>query len=82
MYEFKIGGKVTISENEEYIIVDIVEYNKEKYYFASSMKKPITPVIFQKNENNNGETYIKIIEDSEIIKYVMNQIADNLEPLS
>ena len=29
MNKFKIGGKVTLSENEKYIIVDIVENNKE-----------------------------------------------------
>lgn len=73
MYEFKIGGKVTISENEKYIIVDIVEYNNEKYYFASSAKKPITPIIFQKVEEE-GKTYIKVIEDINIIKYVTSQV--------
>lgn len=74
MYDFKIGGKVTISENEKYIIVDIVEYNNEKYYFASSMEKPITPIIFQKVEDK-GKTYIKVIEDLKIIKYVTDKVA-------
>lgn len=75
MYEFKIGGKVTLSENEKYMIVDIIEYEGEKYYFASSVKKPIIPKLFQKIDED-GETYIKFIEDPKIIKYVTNKIVN------
>lgn len=76
MYEFKVGGKVTLSEKEIYIIVDIVEYNGEKYYFASSTKKPIIPKLFQKLDED-GKTYIKFVEDPKIIKYVANKVANS-----
>lgn len=73
MEEFKVGGKITLSENEKYIIVDIVEYKGKKFYFCSTANKPIIPVIFEK-ANINGKTFIKQVEDKEIIKYIANKI--------
>ncbi len=75
MNKFKIGGKVTLSENEKYIIVDIVEYNKEIYYFACTVSKPIKSKIFQKIDENN-KTYIEFVEDKKIIKEIAKIIID------
>ncbi len=75
MKEFKIGGKLKLTENEEYIIVDIIEYNNEIYYFASSVKKPITPKVFQRIDED-GKTYINFVEDKEIIKYIAKKVAN------
>lgn len=75
MNKFKIGGKVTLSENEKYIIVDIVEYNKEIYYFASTVSKPIKSKIFQRIDENN-KTYIEFVEDKKIIKEIAKIIID------
>ncbi len=74
MQEFKIGGKVKLTEGEAYIIVDIIEYEGKKYYFASSVQKPIIPKVFQRIEEN-GKTYINFIEDPTIIKYIANKVA-------
>lgn len=76
MKEFKIGGKVTISKNESYIIVDIIEYNNETYYFTSSINKPIVPKIFQRIEED-GKIFIDIIDDEEIINYVHDRIVNS-----
>lgn len=73
MNEFKIGGEITLGENEKYIIVDIVKIDDEIYYFASTRKKPIIPKIFQRIDEN-GKTYIDFIDDPEIIKKVTNKI--------
>ena len=75
MNKFKIGGKVTLSENEKYIIVDIVEYNKKIYYFASTVSKPIKSKIFQRIDENN-KTYIEFVEDKKIIKEIAKIIID------
>lgn len=76
MEKFKIGGKVTLGENESYVIVDIIEYEGEKYYFTSSCQKPIIPKVFQRIEEN-GKTFIKFVEDLKVIKYITNKIAND-----
>lgn len=73
MNEFKIGGKVTLGENEEYIIVDIIEYESEIYYFASTANKPIIPKVFQRIDEN-GKTYINFIDDPKIMKYIADKV--------
>ena len=34
--ELKIGGKITLSENRKYYILDIIELDEEKYLFCTS----------------------------------------------
>ncbi len=76
MKEFKIGGKVKISDDEIYRIVDIIERNGKTYYFSCTEKKPILPKIFERIEEN-GETFIKIIEDAEIIREISEKIIED-----
>ena len=73
MKEFKIGGKVVISENESYRIIDIVDLDENIYYFACTESKPIKPKVFERIEEN-GKTYINIVENPEIIKKVSEKI--------
>ncbi len=73
MKEFKIGGKVTISQDESYRIIDIVEIDGKKYYFSCTDKKPVVPKIFERIDEN-GETFINIVENPEIIKKVSEKI--------
>lgn len=73
MKEFKIGGKVTISENESYRIVDIIEKDGKTYYFSCTEKKPILPKIFERIEED-GKVYIEIVENPKIIKEISEKI--------
>ena len=73
MKEFKIGGTVTLSEDEKYIIVDIINLDAEDYYLASTNKKPKRPKVYQRIEEN-GKVFIDFIEDKEIIKKISNKI--------
>lgn len=73
MKEFKIGGKITISENESYRIVDIVELDGKKYYFSCTEKKPIVPKVFERIDED-GETFINKVENPEIIKEISEKI--------
>ena len=76
MKEFKVGGKVTISEDESYRIVDIVEQNGKIYYFSCTEKKPIMPKIFERIEEN-GEVFIVMVEDPIIIKEISEKIIED-----
>ncbi len=73
MKEFKIGGKVTIDENESYRIVDIVKMSENTYYFACTENKPITPKVFERIEKD-GKVYINIVENSEIIRNILEKV--------
>lgn len=73
MKEFKIGGKVVINQNESYRIIDIVTINNNIYYFACTEQKPIVPKVFERIEND-GKTYISIVENPEIIREVSEKI--------
>lgn len=75
MKEFKIGGKVTLGEDESYIIVDIIEYEDNTYYLVSSTKKPIIPKVFQRIEED-GKVYIEFVDDPKIIKYIANKVVN------
>lgn len=74
--EFKIGGKITLDDNESYLIVDIVELNEQKYYFCSTMKKPISPKIFE-IEEKDGKKFVRLIEDNEIVEKVAKKVIEN-----
>lgn len=76
MKDFKIGGKVTISENETYRIVDIVEKDGKTYYFACTEQKPIIPIVFERVEED-GKTFIAVEEDKEIIKEIAEIVLKN-----
>ena len=73
MKEFKIGGKITIDENESYRIVDIVTIKDKIYYFACTEQKPIVPKVFERIENGE-KVYIHIVENPEIIKEISEKI--------
>lgn len=73
MKEFKVGGKVTISKNESYRIIDIIEKDGKTYYFSCTDKKPIEPKIFERIEED-GKTYIEIVENPQIIKEISEKI--------
>lgn len=74
--ELKIGGKITLEDNESYLIVDIVKINEQKYYFCSTMKKPILPKVFELEEKE-GKKFVRLIEDHEIIEKVANKVIEN-----
>lgn len=76
MKEFKIGGKVTISENETYRIVDIIEKDGKTYYFACTDQKPISPIVFERVEEN-GKVFIAIEDDPKIIKEIAETILES-----
>lgn len=75
MEEYKVGGKITLGENETYIIVDIIEFEGTNYYFCCTSTKPIIPVVFERAEFD-GEVFVKKVEDLRIIKYVTQKIIE------
>lgn len=73
MKQFKIGGKVTLKDNTEYRIVDIVNYKEKEYFFCCTVEKPIKPKVFERKEIE-GKIFIKFVEDQELLKNVALRI--------
>ncbi len=73
MKEFKVGGRVTISEDESYRIIDIIKHNGKTYYFSCTEQRPIRPKIFERVEKN-GEVYIVMVEDQALIKEISEEV--------
>ena len=74
--EFKIGGKITLSENKKYYILDIIELDGEKYLFCTTAVGKIKPVVLKTGEID-GKTKVKIEENPVIIRDVSSKILEN-----
>lgn len=73
MKEFKIGGKITLEDNKEYRIVDIVNEEGIDFYFCCTVDKNIEPKVLVKKELD-GKVFIKEVTNPKIIKNVMLKI--------
>lgn len=73
--ELKIGGKITISDNEKYYILEIFELNESKYLFCTTAVGKIKPVVL-KVGNIDGETRVKIEKDPKIIGDISSKILE------
>ena len=78
MKDFKIGGKVTINKDESYIIIDIISINNKIYYLCSTNKKPVTPKVFEREEEGE-KVFIKFVEDKEILKQIAEKVLEKNE---
>lgn len=72
--EFKIGGKITL-EGKQYIVVDIMEFNKHKYLYCITTKGKIKAVIF-KVGTIEGKTFMKVEENPLIIYELSRKILE------
>lgn len=69
MENFKIGGKITLEDNESYRILDILKYKGLDYLFCCTEIKPIEPkVLFCKEMD--GEIFVSVEENPIILKEI------------
>ena len=73
--ELKIGGKITLSEDRKYYILDIIELDGEKYLFCTSAVGKIKPAVLKIGEVD-GKTKVKIEEDPMIIREISTKILE------
>lgn len=67
MKEFKIGGKITLEDNNAYRIVDIVNEDGIDYYFCCTVEKNIKPKVLVKKEID-GKVFMKEVTNPKILK--------------
>lgn len=75
--KYKIGGRITLEDNISYRILDIIEYNKEKYLFCCTDTKPIKPKVFVCKEKN-GEVYVLEEENQKNLLEITKKVIKNI----
>ena len=78
MEEYKIGGKITLTDNTSYRIIDIVKEDNIEYLFCCTTQKPIEPKLFEKRVQN-GKVFVRLEDDQKIIKKVCNKLEKNID---
>lgn len=73
--ELKIGGKITLSEDRKFYILDIVELDGEKYLFCTTAVGKIEPAILKTGEID-GKIKVKIEENPLIIRDITTKILE------
>lgn len=76
--ELKIGGKITLSENRKYYILDIIELDEEKYLFCTTAIGKIEPTILKVGEKDN-KIKVKIEENPIIIRDITTKILEKYD---
>ena len=65
------GLIITLDNHKQYIIVKMVEWKKQEYYYLLSVHKPIENLIVKGNVHNNGMNFQSVSDSSEF-ETVMN----------
>lgn len=71
------GLIITLDNHKQYIIVKMVEWKNQEYYYLLSTQKPIENLIVKGNVHNNGMNF-QTISDSEEFATVMNMFQQAL----
>ncbi|GEM_PF-5771493 len=65
------GLIITLDNHKQYIIVKMVEWKNQEYYYLLSTQKPIENLIVKGNVHNNGMNFQSVSDSSEF-ETVMN----------
>lgn len=77
--EFKVGGKITLSENEKYYIIEITEYKGNQYLFCTTAQGKVQPALLQVEEID-GEMMVRLEENPLIIYEISKKILERDDP--
>lgn len=74
---------ITLDDNKEYLILDIIELNKERFLYCVEIDEEEMPkqeYKYLKEIIENGEVYTEEVKDKELLEALTALVlADNLE---
>ena len=80
--KMKCNNIITLENNEKYLTLNEVTYNKEHYFLVMGVdeEKNIIPgkVNIFKEINKNNEIYIEIIKDSDLIMELTKKLKEQI----
>lgn len=78
----KINTIITLKNKESYVILNEVSYENDTYFLVMGLdeKKDVIPtkVLIIKEVDKNGRTFIKVIDDQDIIIKVTKKLKDEM----
>ena len=78
-----IDDIITLDDNKEYLILDIIELNKERFLYCVEIDEEEMPkqeYKYLKEIIENGEVYTEEVKDKELLEALTALVlADNLE---
>lgn len=73
--EFKIGGKITLADDKDFYILEIINYEDKKYLFCTTATGKIQPAVLQIAEFGDT-TKVKIEKNPVIIRNITMQMLE------
>lgn len=68
----EVGKIVSLSNDKNYVVINIMELHNIKYVFLISDSKPLEVVIGVEKEKN-GETVLEEIKDNDELDYILSK---------
>lgn len=72
----EIGNLVTLTDNKEYIVANILELHSIKYAYLVSSEKPLE-ILIATMKDVAGTIVLEEIKDTNELDYILNQFALN-----
>lgn len=72
----EMGDLVTLSNDREYLVANILELHNIRYAYLISNEKPIE-IVIATIKNEAGTTLLEEVKDKNELSYILNQFALN-----
>ena len=71
-YSMKVDNVITLSSGVNYLLLEQLDYQKEKYFFCvrvdETKKKPIHDYVFVKENKNKDKVFVTFVEESGLLQ--------------
>jgi len=71
---------ITLEDNKDYMILDIIDFNKDKYIYFVGIDKddnPTSEYIYLKVVEENGGYYTEEVQDDNVLKAIVTIFTNN-----
>lgn len=75
-----IDDIITLTNNDEYLILDVINLDENKYLYCVKIDKDENPMdiyLYLKAIEENGENFVEYIKDDDILSRVTASFAEN-----
>jgi len=70
---FEKGDLITLDEEQEYVVVDVIEYNEKRYTLLITVDKPLKIMLCEIRNINNGQELVEV-KDNTVARKVMEKM--------
>lgn len=81
MMIMKVNDLITLNDNSNYLLLDEIIHDKDKYFFCVKVDeektKPINDYVFIKGDSINNQKSVTIIKDNSLIDVLYDIVLKN-----